>query len=78
MSWFAHTPPRDEVEALLNYWDEVIDRSRIIPVPPSAVPTGLGAVVRTLLAAEIADPGGFAGEDRLLRASSPDNGSIPP
>jgi outer membrane protein assembly factor BamB len=68
MTWFAHTPPRREVDALLDYWDEVIDRRRIVPVPPSAVPAQLGAVVRTLQAAEIADPGAFAGEDRLLSA----------
>jgi outer membrane protein assembly factor BamB len=68
MTWFAHRPPRREVEALLDYWDDVIDRSPTTPVPPAPVPVALGAVVRTLHTAEIADPGEFAGADQLLRS----------
>ncbi|MDQ3654277.1 MAG: PQQ-binding-like beta-propeller repeat protein, partial [Chloroflexota bacterium] len=68
MTWFARTPSRIESEALLDYWDDVIDRSPTTPVPPVQVPAEIGALVRTINNADTTNPDYPAYEDRLLQA----------
>ncbi|MEJ7900843.1 MAG: PQQ-binding-like beta-propeller repeat protein, partial [Thermomicrobiales bacterium] len=68
MTWFARTPSRIGSEALLDYWDDVIDRSPTTPVPPVQVPAEIGALVRTINNADITNPDYPAYEDRLLQA----------
>ena len=67
MTWFTRTPARNERDAMLDYWDAIIERRPATPVPPAAVPADLGALVRTLDNAEATNPDQPAYEERLLQ-----------
>ncbi len=68
MTWFARASSRREREALLDYWDDVIAQSPATPVPPATVPGELGALVRTVHAADATNTDHPVYEDRLLRS----------
>src|SRR5215211_4789402 len=55
-----------EIQALNEYWDDVVRLAPTTPVPPAATPSDLTSLVRHLHSAEDADQHRPPYEDRLL------------
>ena len=68
MSIFHRSPSRDEVDALLTYWDATLAQHPATAMPPAELPAGMASLVRAVNGADATDPNQPAYEDRLLQA----------
>ncbi|MCC6703619.1 MAG: PQQ-binding-like beta-propeller repeat protein [Thermomicrobiales bacterium] len=66
MIWFANRAERRGARALARYWDDVLDRSPALPVPPIEAEPVTAAIVRRLQTLETRDASRPAYEASLL------------